>query len=167
MTRRKTSFTMADMALPLLFLVLVLLLVTGCGSTTSTSTASKVSTTSTPGVTATSTSTTAKKSGRQSAAAQLGPILSVYVPALKNQIAQGLHLTATQLTQKIQAGQTLTAIASAQGLSATQLSALIASALSTSLAPAVKAGQLTQQQLERLTQRLQRYPNQLDTILAQ
>jgi hypothetical protein len=135
------------------FLLLVLLLVTACGSPTS-------------GTTSTSTGTALKKPGRQSTATALAQSLGPYVPALKSQLAQGLHLTTTQLTQKVQAGQTLTSIASAQGLSSTQLSTLIASALSTSLAPSIKAGKLTQNQLQKLTQRLQKDPNQLDPLLA-
>jgi hypothetical protein len=120
-----------------------------------------------------SASSATKQSGRQgnaTAAAQGNDALqslSPYLPALKNQLAQGLHLTTTQLTQKVQAGQTLTTIANAQGLSSTQLSALIASAVSTSFAPAVKAGQVTQQQVAKVTRRLQKNPNQLDTALAQ
>lgn len=135
------------------FILLMLVLVTACGGTTSTNTVSKG----------------AKKQGTMTTSTQADALtqsLGPYVPVLKGQLAQGLHLTATQLTQKVQAGQTLTSIASTQGLSSTQLSTLLANALSTSLAPEVQAGKLSQQQLEKLTLRLQQNPNQLDTLLA-
>jgi hypothetical protein len=90
-----------------------------------------------------------------------------YVPMLKNQIAPSLHLTTDQLTQELQAGQTLTTIASTQGISATQLPTLLASALSTTLAPVVQAGQITQQRLDQLKTRVAQNPNGLDTLLMQ
>src|SRR5256885_4114665 len=44
-------------------------------------------------------------------------ILKQYAPDVKNQVAQGLHLTPDQLTTQLQAGKTLSAIATAQKVS--------------------------------------------------
>jgi hypothetical protein len=140
-------------------LLLTLLLVAACGSVGTTSTSTPAATTPMP----TSTVTIQKTVLARSFEETLGP----YMPVFKQQLAQGLHLTVAQLTQKIRAGQTLTALASAQGVSKTQLSGLVVRALPTSLAPLVKAGRMTPQELERLTRYLKRNPNLLDSVLAQ
>src|SRR5205807_6756448 len=43
-------------------------------------------------------------------------LLKQYAPAIKNQIAQGLHLTPDQLTAQLQSGKTLSNIATAQNI---------------------------------------------------
>src|SRR2546421_9934187 len=52
-------------------------------------------------------------------------ILKQYAPDIKNQIAQGLHLTPDQLTAQLQAGKTLSDIATAQKISARQLQTVV------------------------------------------
>src|SRR6266851_7688882 len=59
--------------------------------------------------TPTPTTTTTKKAGNG-----INKILKQYAPDIKNQIAQGLHLTPDQLTAQLQSGKTLTDIATAQ-----------------------------------------------------
>ena len=93
-------------------------------------------------------------------------ILKQYTPEIKDQIAQGLHLTADQLTAQLLAGQTLSAIATAQKVSSTQLQSIIANALQTGLQPAVDGGQLTSQQLSKLVKRYQNNLQLLDRLLG-
>jgi len=112
--------------------------------------------TPTPGVTAT---TTPKGNGT-------AKILKQYAPDIKNQIAQGLHLTPDQLTAQLQAGKTLSAIATAQNVSTTQLQTLISSALQNALSPAVTSGTLTQKQIAKLTKKYQGNPTLLDRLLT-
>lgn len=96
----------------------------------------------------------------------VGKILKQYAPDIKNQIAQGLHLTPDQLTAQLQAGKTLSAIATAQNVSSTQLQTVVGTALQNALQPAVTAGTLTQQQVTRLTKRFQNNPTLLDHLLS-
>jgi flagellar basal body-associated protein FliL len=93
-------------------------------------------------------------------------ILKQYAPDIKNQIAQGLHLTPDQLTTQLQAGKTLSDIATTQNISASQLQTVVGNALQTSLQPAVTDGTLTQQQLDRLIKRYQNNPKLLDHLLG-
>jgi hypothetical protein len=93
-------------------------------------------------------------------------ILKQYAPDIKNQIAQGLHLTPDQLTTQLQAGRTLSDIATTQKISASQLQTVVGNALQTSLQPAVTDGTLTQRQLDRLIKRYQNNPNLLDHLLG-
>jgi hypothetical protein len=96
----------------------------------------------------------------------IAKILKQYAPTIKNQIAQGLHLTPEQLTTQVQSGKTLSNIATAQNVSSTQLQTLVGNALQTALQPAVSNGTLTQQQVNRLMKRYQGNPTLLDRILT-
>jgi len=111
--------------------------------------------------TPTPTTTTTKKAGNG-----INKILKQYAPDIKNQIAQGLHLTPDQLTAQLQSGKTLTDIATAQNVSSTQLQTIVGNALQTALQPAVDAGTLTQQQLTRLIKKAQTNPQMLDRLLG-
>jgi hypothetical protein len=166
MTQTKT----VRMLTPLL-LVSVLFLVTGCHigphSKKSPSPNSTPATSSNAAFTLNAFARSASQATTPIASERRHAFLNQYVPMLKNQIAPSLHLTTDQLTQELQAGQTLTAIASTQGISATQLPTLLASALSTTLTPAVQAGQITQQRLDQLKTRVAQNPNGLDTLLTQ
>ena len=93
-------------------------------------------------------------------------ILKQYAPDIKNQIAQGLHLTPDQLTTQLQAGKTLSDIATTQKISASQLQTVVGNALQTSLQPAVTDGTLTQRQLDRLIKKYQNNPSLLDHLLG-
>jgi hypothetical protein len=93
-------------------------------------------------------------------------ILKQYAPDIKNQIAQGLHLTPDQLTTQLQAGKTLSDIATTQNISASQLQTVVSNALQTSLQPAVTDGTLTQRQLDRLIKKYQNNPSLLDHLLG-
>jgi ABC-type transport system involved in multi-copper enzyme maturation permease subunit len=93
------------------------------------------------------------------------PYLKLYGFNIKSQIAQGLHLSADQLTQQLNAGKTLSDIASAQGVSTTQLQSIVGNAIQSAFQPVVNSGALTQQQVARLVKRLQKNPNALDSIL--
>ena len=114
--------------------------------------------TPTPAVTATTTPA-AKGNG-------MAKILKQYAPSIKNQIAQGLHLTPDQLTTQLQSGKTLSEVATAQNVSSTQLQTLVGSALQTALQPAVSDGTLTQQQVNKLMKRYQGNPTLLDRLLT-
>jgi flagellar basal body-associated protein FliL len=111
--------------------------------------------------TPTTATTTTKTAGNG-----INKILKQYAPDIKNQIAQGLHLTSDQLTAQLQSGKTLTDIATAQNVSSTQLQTIVGNALQTALQPAVDAGTLTQQQLTRLIKKAQTNPQMLDRLLG-
>jgi hypothetical protein len=91
--------------------------------------------------------------------------LTRYGPTIRNQIAQGLHLTPAQLSTQLRSGQPLSAIATAQGVSATQLQTLVTSAFQNGLQPAVTNGNLTQQQVNALVKRMLRQPQALTRFL--
>jgi hypothetical protein len=96
----------------------------------------------------------------------IGKILKQYAPAIKTQIAQGLHLSPEQLTADLQGGKTLSDIATAQNVSTTQLQTVISNALNSGLQPAVNAGSLTQQQVNKLVKKAQNNPASLDRLLG-
>jgi len=91
--------------------------------------------------------------------------LTLYGPTIRNQIAQGLHLTPVQLATQLRSGQTLSAIATAQGVSATQLQTIVTNAFQNGLQPAVTSGNLTQQQVNVLVRRMLRQPQALTRFL--
>jgi len=115
---------------------------------------------------ATPTPTTSATTTTKPAGNGINKILKQYAPDIKNQIAQGLHLTSDQLTAQLQSGKTLTDIATAQNVSSTQLQTIVGNALQTALQPAVDAGTLTQQQLTRLIKKAQTNPQMLDRLLG-
>src|SRR5256885_3645019 len=92
-------------------------------------------------------------------------ILKQYAPAIKNQIAQGLHLTPDQLTAQLQSGKTLSNIATAQNISSPQLQTIVGNAIQNALKPAVDDGTLTQKQVDKLAKKYQSNPVSLDRLL--
>ena len=96
----------------------------------------------------------------------ISKILKQYAPEIKTQIAQGLHLSPEQLTADLQGGKTLSTVATAQNVSTTQLQTVIANALKSGLQPAVNAGSLTQQQVNKLVKKYQSNPASLDRLLG-
>jgi predicted PurR-regulated permease PerM len=94
------------------------------------------------------------------------PYLKLYGSNIENQIAQGLHMNAAQLTQQLSAGKTLSDIASAQGISTTQLQSIVGNAIQSAFQPVVSSGDLKQQQVTRLVKRMQKNPNALDKTLS-
>jgi hypothetical protein len=93
------------------------------------------------------------------------PYLARYGPTIRNQIAQGLHLTPAQLATQLRSGKTLSAIATAQGASASQLQTLVTNAFQNGLQPAITNGNLTQQQVNVLIRRMLRQPQALARFL--
>ena len=114
--------------------------------------------TPTPTVTA-SPSATTKKANPVTAALKLN------AAAIQSQIAQDLHITASQLQQDIKAGQTLSQIATAQNVSATQLQTDEVTAVKPYLDQAVTSGSVTQKQETTYLKRLQTNPDSLDNLL--
>lgn len=112
----------------------------------------------TPTVTA-SPSATTKKANPVAAA------LKPNAATIQSQIAQDLHLSASQLQQDIKAGQTLSQIATAQKVSSSQLQTDEANAVKPYLDQAVTSGSVTQKQESSYLKRLQKNPDFLDTLL--
>lgn len=108
---------------------------------------------------AASPSATTKKANPVTAA------LKTNAAAIQSQIAQDLHLTASQLKQDIKAGQTLSQIATAQNVSASQLQTDEVNAVKPYLDQAVTSGSVTQKQETNYLNRLQKNPDMLDTLL--
>ena len=122
-----------------------------------TSANTSATTTPTPTVTATTTPTH-KGNG-------VAKIVRQYAPSMKTLIAQGLKLTPIQLTTDLKSGKTLSQIATAKNVSASQLQTILNNAVQSSLAPAVSAGTLTQQQVNSVVKRFEKNPTQLDKLL--
>ncbi len=93
------------------------------------------------------------------------PYIARYGQTIRNQIAQGLHLTPDQLATQLRSGKTLSAVATAQGVSASQLQTLVTSAFQSGLQPAITNGNLTQQQVNVLIKRMLKQPQVLDRFL--
>ena len=112
--------------------------------------------------TATSTSSTTTKTKVKTEAA----IIKEYTPDIRDNMAQGLHLTPEQLTNDLRSGQTLNQIATTQGVSNTQLQTLISTSVTTGLQPAVTAGTLTQTQVNNLVKRYEKNHTPLEKLLS-
>ncbi len=95
----------------------------------------------------------------------VGYFLQKYGPDLTNQVAQGLHLSTSQLQAQLQAGKSLNDIAAAQHVSASQLHTIVTNALQSTLQKAVAAGDLTQQQANKFMQFAQNHPGLVDRLL--
>ncbi|GCF08649.1 hypothetical protein [Dictyobacter arantiisoli] len=91
--------------------------------------------------------------------------LTRYRATIRDQIAQDLHLTPTQLETQLGAGRSLSAIATGQGISATQLQASVSRAFEKSFQPALGSGALTQKQITALIKRMLKQPQTLDRLL--
>ncbi len=91
--------------------------------------------------------------------------LKQYLPDVAAQVAQGLHMTSTQLVSQLQSGKSLSQIATAQGVSSSQLQTIVTNAIQSTVNKAVSAGNLTQQQATNIMQMLQKHPNALNRLL--
>lgn len=91
--------------------------------------------------------------------------LQKYRSDIATQVAQGLHLSADQLTSQLKAGKSLSQIASAQNVSTSQLQTIVTNAIKGSLSKAISAGDLTQTQANNFTQFLQKHPHAFGRIL--
>jgi polyhydroxyalkanoate synthesis regulator phasin len=91
--------------------------------------------------------------------------LKQYLPGVATQVAQGLHMTASQLMTQLQSGKSLSDIATAQGVSSTQLQTLVTNAIQSTVNKAVSDGNLTQQQATNIMQMLQKNPAALNHLL--
>ena len=92
-------------------------------------------------------------------------LLRKYLPDIANSVAQGLHLTTDQLKAQLQSGKSLSDIATAQHISSAQLHTIVLNAIQSALNKAVSAGDLTQQQADKIIQLLQSHPQFLDRLL--
>ena len=91
--------------------------------------------------------------------------LKQYLPAVATQVAQGLHMTSTQLMSQLQSGKSLSDIATAQGVSAAQLQTIVTNAIQSAVNKAVSDGNLTQQQATNIMQMLQKNPGAFNRLL--
>lgn len=92
-------------------------------------------------------------------------LLMKYRTDVVNQVAQGLHLTSSQLMTQLQAGKSLSDIATAQHISSSQLHTIVINAIQNTLNKAVTAGDLTQQQASNILQQVQSHPQFLNKLL--
>lgn len=93
------------------------------------------------------------------------PYLTSDGASIRTQIAQGLHLTPTQLAAQLHSGKTLSAIATTQGVSASQLQTLVTNSFQSGLKSAVANGGLTQKQVSALAKRMLKQPKTLAHFL--
>ncbi|HEX6480919.1 MAG TPA: hypothetical protein VF043_18920 [Ktedonobacteraceae bacterium] len=91
--------------------------------------------------------------------------LQAYTSQINSQVAQGLHLTPSQLQGQVQSGKSLSDIATAQHVSASQLHTIVMDAVQNALNKAVSNGDLTRQQADSFMQALQSHPELVEHIL--
>jgi len=91
--------------------------------------------------------------------------LKQYLPDVAAQVAQGLHMSSTQLMSQLQSGKSLSQVATAQGVSSAQLQTIVTNAIQSAVNKAVSDGNLTQQQATNIMQMLQKHPNALNRLL--
>lgn len=94
------------------------------------------------------------------------PYLAQYRGTIRSQIAQGLHLSDTQLEAQLSSGKTLSTIAADQKVSNSQLQTIVTNAFQSGFQPAVSSGNLTQKQVDALVKRMLKQPKTLDRYLA-
>lgn len=87
--------------------------------------------------------------------------LAKYRSQFTAQVAQGLHLTSSQLTTQLKSGKTLRAIAKEQKVSPASLKTIIVNAAKSTLNQAVNAGDITQAQATSFGKYLQNHPARL------
>jgi polyhydroxyalkanoate synthesis regulator phasin len=88
-----------------------------------------------------------------------------YVTQLESQVAQGLHLSVSQLQADLKSGKSLNQIAAQQGISTAQLQAVAQGAIQSAVNQAVHDGNLTRTQATDFMQFLQKHPGVLSSIL--
>ncbi|GLV58634.1 hypothetical protein KDH_54640 [Dictyobacter sp. S3.2.2.5] len=101
--------------------------------------------------------------------ARLAALLKKYGQDADQQLAQGLHLTTSQLTTQLKSGKKLADIARAQNVSSANLQTLANNIVSSELKKAVSAKGLTQKRADAITTALKKHPQieeQLLTALA-
>ncbi|HYX50712.1 MAG TPA: hypothetical protein VE843_13265 [Ktedonobacteraceae bacterium] len=91
--------------------------------------------------------------------------LKQYLPNVVSQVAQGLHMSSTQLMSQLQSGKSLSNIATAQGVSSAQLQTIVTNAIQSAVNKAVSDGNLTQQQATNIMQMLQKNPGVFNRLL--
>ncbi len=91
--------------------------------------------------------------------------LKQYLPGLAADVANGLHMSSTDLMSQLQSGKSLSDIATAKGVSSAQLQTIVANAIQSAVDKAVSDGNLTQQQATTIIQMLQKNPNALNRLL--
>jgi DNA-binding CsgD family transcriptional regulator len=87
--------------------------------------------------------------------------LAQYRSQFTAQVAQGLHLTSSQLTTQLKSGKTLRAIAKGQNVSPASLKTIIVNAAKSTLNQAVSSGDITQAQAASFGTYLQNHPARL------
>ncbi len=97
--------------------------------------------------------------------ALLRSLFTKYQPTLLNQVASGLHLSASQLQSDLQNGQTLVQIAQAQNISQSQLHTIALNAVQSTLNQAQQAGDITQSQEAAFLQYLRKHPGVVNAVL--
>jgi len=91
--------------------------------------------------------------------------LRQYVPQIEGQVAQGLHLSTTQLQSDLKSGMTLNQIAKQQNVSSSQLETTVQNAIQSAANQAVHDGNLTQTQANDFMQFLQKHTGVIDRII--
>ena len=153
--QKRTIFFLSGAAVLLVALLLIGFLVVAPAITSANTTPPPTPT----ATTAPSTPATGNNKG------QIVKILKQNKVQVLNQIAQGLHMTPTQLKTQLQSGKTLSQIATAQNVSAAQLQIIVANAVKGALQPSVSNGTINQLQVNALVKRLQKNPKVLESIL--
>ena len=100
------------------------------------------------------------------AVSPLRQALKQYGTTIKQQIAEGLHLTPQQLKSQLQSGKKLSDIATAQNTSADQLNTLVQNTFNTNLKPAIDSGQITQKQIDKLVSGYEKNQQSLERFLG-
>lgn len=114
--------------------------------------AQSVSTTPTP------TTTTAKHVAHKDIDHPLKVFVRGHRDLILDQIAPQLHLSNSQLTQKLQSGESFVKIAKGQGVSVVSLKTILVKSVDTVVAQELKAGKITQKHATLLDARIKVHP---------
>jgi hypothetical protein len=117
-----------------------------------TASAQSVSTTPTP------TTTTAKHVAHKDIDHPLRVFVRGHRDLILDQIAPQLHLSSSQLTQKLQSGESFVKIAKGQGVSAASLKTILVKSVDTVVAQELKAGKIDQKHATLLEVHVKAHP---------
>ena len=102
--------------------------------------------------------TTTKQVAHKHASHPLKAFVRNYSDQVIDQVAPQLHLSSSQLTQKLQSGEGLVKIAKAQNVSAASLKTILVKSVDTVVTQELKAGKIGQKHATLLATRVKQHP---------
>jgi hypothetical protein len=137
---------------------ILLLLALLCGAFFASPLIASAQSVSTTPTTSTPTTTTAKHVAHKDIDHPLRVFVRGHHELILDQIAPQLHLSSSQLTQKLQSGESFVKIAKGQGVSVASLKTILVKSVDTVVAQELKAGKITQKHATLLDARVKAHP---------